>query len=98
MIAYVNGNWQIYPPFKKTGQLTTSGSSYTISGGSDMQTTTEYGYYYSDPTASNGVSTSCSSANQYTTLQVYPTAPALRYTPYYLIGPYPHLTRTHNNI
>ena len=69
--------WQIYPSFKKTGQLTTSGSSYTFSGGSDMQTTADYGYYYSDPTASNGVSTSCGSSNQYTTLELYPTAAAL---------------------
>ena len=29
--------WQIYPSFKKTGQLATSGSSYVITGGSDMQ-------------------------------------------------------------
>ena len=69
--------WQIYPSFKKTGQLTTSGSSYVITGGSDMQTAADYGYYYSDPTAANGVSTACSSSNQYSTLEIYPTAPAL---------------------
>ena len=42
------------------------------------QTTADYGYYYSDPTAANGVSTSCSSSNQYSTIELYPTAPALR--------------------
>ena len=69
--------WHIYPSFKKTGQLATVGSSYSIAGGANMQTAADYGYYYSDPTAANGVSTSCSSSNQYTTLQIYPTAPAL---------------------
>jgi len=80
--GYNNLKWQIYPPFRKTGQLTAAGQTYSFNpyssgDAADLQTGSDYGYYYSDPTAANGVSTSCLGANQFTTLEVYPQDGAL---------------------
>ena len=53
----------ISPPFRL--------SSATIAGGSGLSMA-EYGVFYSDPTASNGVSQNCLGSNQYSTVAITP--------------------------